>query len=107
MCRRPAQDWVGHPGVAARYAAIGVTSLYPWQAAALECGEDGANLVYCAPTSGGKSIVAEVLMVRQLLAHASTARLQRKGQVPAVPRALLILPFIRCVLQRRMVEGQP
>jgi DNA polymerase theta len=36
----------------AAYAAKGVKSLYPWQAGALECGEDGGNLVYCAPTSG-------------------------------------------------------
>jgi ATP-dependent helicase YprA (DUF1998 family) len=42
--------------------------LYPWQAAALESGEDGRNLVYCAPTSGGKTAVAEVLMIRRLLA---------------------------------------
>jgi hypothetical protein len=42
--------------------------MYPWQAAALECGERYNNLVYCAPTSGGKSLVAEVLMIRRLLA---------------------------------------
>ena len=95
------------------------------QACALECGEDGSNLVYCAPTSGeehirrtgatpaicwammnpshtlsgpaiidlelhlelhialnpdhkgGKSMVAEVLMIRQLLRHLSGHRLQR------------------------------
>lgn len=41
--------------------------MYPWQAAALEVGQ-GANLVYCAPTSGGKSLVAEVLMIQRLLA---------------------------------------
>lgn len=46
--------------------------MYPWQAAALECGEGGANLVYCAPTSGGKSLVAEVLLLRRLLAAGAT-----------------------------------
>ena len=28
---------------------------------------DGSNVVYCAPTSGGKSLVAEVLSLRRLL----------------------------------------
>lgn len=41
--------------------------MYPWQAAALEEGEYGNNLVYSAPTSGGKSLVAEVLLARRLL----------------------------------------
>ena len=44
--------------------------MYPWQAAALECGERGSHLVYGAPTSGGKSLVAEVLMLRRLLGTA-------------------------------------
>ena len=44
--------------------------MYPWQAAALECGERGGHLVYGAPTSGGKSLVAEVLMLRRLLGTA-------------------------------------
>ena len=49
------------------FASKGVTSMYGWQAAALKCGQ-GANLVYCAPTSGGKSLVAELLMIQRLLA---------------------------------------
>ena len=49
------------------FAAKGVRQIYPWQAAALECGEDGSNLVYCAPTSGGKSLVADVLMIKRLI----------------------------------------
>ena len=48
------------------YAAKGVHKMYPWQAAALECGKSGNNLVYCAPTSGGKSLVAEILLIRRL-----------------------------------------
>lgn len=50
------------------YAAKGVSTMYPWQAAALECGRTGSNLVYCAPTSGGKSLVAEVLLIKRLAA---------------------------------------
>lgn len=55
------------------YEAKGLRELYPWQAAALESGEAGENLVYCAPTSGGKTVVAEVLMIRKLLATASVS----------------------------------
>ena len=40
----------------------------------------GRNLVYCAPTSGGKSLVAEVLMLRRIL---TTNR-----------PAMLVLPFV-------------
>jgi replicative superfamily II helicase len=60
------------------YAAKGVRDMYPWQAAAIGCGEDGSNLVYCAPTSGGKSLVAEVLMLRKLLATRRPGAQHRK-----------------------------
>ena len=52
------------------YESKGMKQLYDWQAAALESGEDGWNLVYCAPTSGGKTAVAEILMIRRLVATA-------------------------------------
>lgn len=56
-------------------------ALYPWQAAAIHTvGDTGANLVYCAPTSGGKSLVAEVLLLRRLL---------QVGRP-----ALVVLPFV-------------
>ena len=58
--------------------------MYPWQAAALECGEGGANLVYCAPTSGGKSLVAEVLLLRRLLA--ASADTWRRGRMVCLPQ---------------------
>ncbi|KAK3250240.1 hypothetical protein CYMTET_40375 [Cymbomonas tetramitiformis] len=43
--------------------------MYPWQARCLATPgvREGRNLVYTAPTSSGKSLVAEVLLVRQLL----------------------------------------
>jgi DNA polymerase theta len=40
----------------------------------------GGNLVYCAPTSGGKSAVAEVLMLRRLITTGRTA--------------MLVMPFV-------------
>ena len=69
-----------------RFVASGVKSglVYPWQRAAIDEGADGSSLVYCAPTSGGKSLVANVLLVRRLV------RRMRSGR-PA--RALVVLPF--------------
>ena len=80
-------DWIQHEGVLSAFATIGIKSLYPWQAAAIECGESGENLIYCAPTSGGKSLVAEILLIRQIM-----RRLKPQGK--AVRRAFgkLIVP---------------
>ena len=80
-------DWIEHKGVISAFASIGVKSLYPWQAGAIQCAERGENLIYCAPTSGGKSLVAEVLLIRQIL-----RRLMQHGK--AVRRAFgkLITP---------------
>lgn len=50
--RQDLTQWIPHPGIAEAFIAKGVGKLYPWQAAALELGEDCSNLVYCAPTSG-------------------------------------------------------
>ena len=67
--------------------------------------QDGTNVVYCAPTSGGKSIVAEVLLLRQLLAfmpggeHYEKPKSKKELSRQPLPRALLILPFIRCVIR--------
>ncbi|CAM9304200.1 unnamed protein product, partial [Discosporangium mesarthrocarpum] len=67
------------------YAASGVKSLFPWQAQCLRTNKgkvlDGGNLVYCAPTSGGKTLVAELLLLRTLL--------KKKGTM-----AFFVVPFI-------------
>jgi replicative superfamily II helicase len=45
----------------------GIEELYEWQAAAVEeAGPNGANFVYTAPTSGGKSLVADILMCKRI-----------------------------------------
>ncbi|WIA12996.1 hypothetical protein OEZ85_006607 [Tetradesmus obliquus] len=71
------------------YRSLGMTrDLYPWQAECLNQPDvlEGANLVYCAPTSGGKSMVAEVLLMRRLL---STGR-----------PALLVMPYVSLCAQK-------
>ena len=53
-----------------RYAAAGVRELFEWQVHCLTAGGcsalRGGSLVYSAPTSGGKTMVAELLMLRRL-----------------------------------------
>ena len=69
---------------------MGDALLYPWQAQALtqEGVMEGRNLVYCAPTSGGKSLVAEILALRRLYA---TGR-----------AILLVLPFVSLCHERAL-----
>ena len=91
-------------GVVQAYTEKGVEQLFPWQAAALESGEDGHNLIYCAPTSGGKSLVAEILMIRSMLrsemlmknnpGHQNRHRSHSGGKV------LFVLPYISIVCEK-------
>ena len=69
------------PSVVERFGERGVKTMYAWQRGAIDSASDGSNLVFCAPTSGGKSLVAEVLLVKALM------RRGRQG------RALFVLPF--------------
>ncbi|TNM85601.1 hypothetical protein fugu_007872 [Takifugu bimaculatus] len=65
-----------------RYKKHGVTHMFEWQAQCLTVGQvlQGANLVYSAPTSAGKTLVSELLMLKRVL---ETKR-----------KALFILPFV-------------
>lgn len=72
-----------------------IKSLFPWQLDCL-CIESGAvlagkrNLVYSAPTSGGKTLVAELLMLRKL---SETMQLG-DPRVTARKTIFFIVPFI-------------
>ena len=79
-------------------AALGIRCIYPWQQTCLMgrgflSGEK--NLVYTAPTGGGKSLVADILMLKRVIDN---------------QKALLVLPYVALVQEklkwlRRVVEG--
>ena len=82
------------------FASLGINSIYPWQSSCLLGhgilgGEK--NLVYTAPTGGGKSLVADVLMLKRIVEDPSK-------------KALLVLPYVALVQEklkwlRKVVEG--
>ncbi|XP_030002903.1 DNA polymerase theta [Sphaeramia orbicularis] len=65
-----------------QYQKHRVTHMFEWQAQCLAVGQvlQGGNLVYSAPTSAGKTLVSELLMLKRVL---ETKR-----------KALFILPFV-------------
>ncbi|CAN8099124.1 unnamed protein product [Discula destructiva] len=95
----PAQDAqlkFSHPAyrlpkpLVANFESLGIKSIYPWQkqcllGPGLLKGEK--NLVYSAPTGGGKSLVADVLMLKRVLEDRQA-------------KALLVLPYIALVQEK-------
>lgn len=78
------------PSLVANFAALGVTSIYGWQASCLLAnglltGE--RHLVYTAPTGGGKSLVADVLMLKRIIENPSK-------------KAILVLPYVALVQEK-------
>ncbi|KAJ0121332.1 DNA polymerase theta subunit [Diaporthe amygdali] len=84
----------------ANFEALGIKSIYPWQKQCLMGpgllrGEK--NLVYSAPTGGGKSLVADVLMLKRVLEDREA-------------KAILVLPYVALVQEkvrwlRNVVQG--
>jgi DNA polymerase theta len=89
-----------------------ISRLYPWQAECLALegvSDHRANLVYCAPTSGGKSLVAEVLLVKRLIAGLGAPDADWRGAGKGRggggggsggALALMILPFVTLCHER-------
>lgn len=67
---------------------LGISKMYDWQADCIhDTGvADGLNLVYCAPTSGGKTLVSELAILRAAIT------LRKK--------AIFILPFVSLVIEK-------
>lgn len=84
----------------ANFEVCGIHSIYPWQKQCLMGpgllkGEK--NLVYCAPTGGGKSLVADVLILKRVLEDREA-------------KAILVLPYVALVQEkvrwlRNLVNG--
>ncbi|MCJ1338780.1 hypothetical protein MMC09_004069, partial [Bachmanniomyces sp. S44760] len=79
-------------------ASLGIDSIYPWQSSCLlgrGLMEGHKNLVYTAPTGGGKSLVADILMLKSVLSR---------------KKAIIVLPYVALVQEkvkwmRRAVEN--
>ncbi|ETN46287.1 uncharacterized protein HMPREF1541_00471 [Cyphellophora europaea CBS 101466] len=72
------------------FERLGVNAIYPWQSSCL-LGKgllDGTqNLIYTAPTGGGKSLVADVLMLKKLVTEPDK-------------KAILVLPYVALVQEK-------
>lgn len=71
------------------YKRKGVEKMFQWQCDCLQNSKvlfEGENLVYSAPTSSGKTLVSEILMIKNIL--------ERKKKV------LFILPFVSIVREK-------
>ncbi|OQR69619.1 DNA polymerase theta-like [Tropilaelaps mercedesae] len=75
-------QWGLPSAIVDNYQEKGVTRMFPWQVQCLMSSGvlQGKNLVYSAPTSAGKTLVAELLMLKRVLET-------RK-------KAIMILPFV-------------
>ena len=81
--------WGFPSSVLAHYS---ISSLYPWQVSCLMLPaildlHQPRNLLYTAPTSAGKTLVAEILLLRSILCHPST-------------KILFVLPFVALVQEK-------
>lgn len=78
------------PSLVANFAALGVSSIYGWQASCLLAPgllTGHRHLVYTAPTGGGKSLVADVLMLKRIIEKPSR-------------KAILVLPYVALVQEK-------
>ncbi|XP_050073096.1 DNA polymerase theta [Anopheles maculipalpis] len=84
-------SWGLPNSVTREYAKKGIVQLFPWQVECLSRKEvmlEGKNLIYTAPTSAGKTLVSEFLLIKTIA--------ERKL------KALLILPFVAVAREKML-----
>ncbi|KAK0632277.1 P-loop containing nucleoside triphosphate hydrolase protein [Immersiella caudata] len=81
----------GLPGrLVANFATLGINTIYPWQKQCLlgpGLIQGEKNLVYSAPTGGGKSLVADILMLKRVLEDRDV-------------KAILVLPYVALIQEK-------
>ncbi|KAM6474903.1 DNA polymerase theta isoform 1-T1 [Liasis olivaceus] len=82
-------NWGLPKTVLEKYYGLGVVRMFQWQAECLMAGQvlEGRNLIFSAPTSAGKTLVAELLILKRVIET-------RK-------KALFILPFISVAKEKK------
>lgn len=83
------KDWGLPQEIAKKYSMKGIKEMFDWQVACLSNPKilmDYCNLVYSAPTSAGKTLVAEILTIKTIL--------ERQKKV------IIILPFVSIVREK-------
>lgn len=103
--RGPPLESLGLPHPLLQYYLVEkkISHLYPWQAECLSLdgvSDHRSNLVYCAPTSGGKSLVAEVLLVKRLIAGLGSGAAAGVSNGKGGALGLMILPFVTLCHER-------
>ncbi|KAG8228532.1 hypothetical protein J437_LFUL008989, partial [Ladona fulva] len=91
-------DWGLPKSILKKYEEMGVKDMFQWQ---VECLSNqlvlsGKNLIYSAPTSAGKTLVAELLTIKTV--------------IECKKKAIIILPFVSVVVEKTshfqsLVEG--
>ena len=82
-------SWGLPPLILRKYELRGLTTMFPWQVECLSSPnllEKNRNLVYSAPTSAGKTLVAEIIVIK-------TVTERRK-------KVIFILPFVSVVREK-------
>lgn len=82
-------SWGLPPEISKKYGERGIHEMFDWQVKCLSNSKvflDSCNLVYSAPTSAGKTLVAEILTIKTVL--------ERQKKV------MIILPFVSIVREK-------